>query len=157
MTVAALGCGPRFFSIPLSSIVGREGTVYAVDASPEMLERLRESLESGEQKRAARIMEADVSRTAIPTSSVDVAFFAKLLHDIEDKVAFFKEVRRICKPDGSAVDIDWKKTLTEYGPPLEIRLTEEESRHLLSDNSFKVVKRVDAGPHHYGLVSRLSA
>lgn len=157
MTVADLGCGPGFFTVPLASIVGREGTVYAVDASPEVLERLRESLKLEEQRWAVRIMQADVSRTAVPTSSVDVAFFANVLHDIVDKAAFFGEVKRICRPGGSAADIDWKKTPTEYGPPLEIRLTEDESRRLLSENGFKFVRRIDAGPYHYGLVCRLSA
>jgi ubiquinone/menaquinone biosynthesis C-methylase UbiE len=155
MTVADLACGPGFFTIPLATLVGEEGLVYAVDSSPTMLSRLRTNLEGSTAPRGAiRVVHADVAGTGIRASSVDFVFFANVLHDIVDKRAFFEEVKRISKPISIIADIDWKKTKTRHGPPLEIRLSAAESKKLLTDGGFAIVKSFEAGPHHYGLLCR---
>ena len=82
-----------------------------------------------------------------------MAMIANVLHDVADRKAFLKEVKRICKSKATVVDIDWKKAEMEFGPPLEIRLAESESRRILSKNGLAVSRRVEAGPYHYGLVS----
>ncbi|MDA4123014.1 MAG: class I SAM-dependent methyltransferase [Thaumarchaeota archaeon] len=155
MTVADLGCGPGFFTLPVASIVGPSGLVYAIDSSPTMLRHLRRSIKAaGVSKRAFRIIEADVSRTGIPAATVDVALFANVLHDIDDKRSFLEEVRRICRKGAAVVDVDWKKSRTESGPPHRIRLSASEARTILSENGFCVLRPFEAGPFHYGLVFR---
>jgi ubiquinone/menaquinone biosynthesis C-methylase UbiE len=139
MTVADLGCGPGFFTIPLASIVGRSGLVYAVDSHSTMLRHLRANIrKSGVRRGIIRIVEADVSRTRIPPRSADIVLLIRLLHDIADKKAFLKEVRRICKPDGKVVDLDWKKVRMNHGPPQGPRLGKPESRKILTDNGLQV-------------------
>ena len=154
MTVADLACGPGFFTIPLASLVGERGLVYAVDSSPMMLKHLRANIEkSGVHKKTIKVLRADVSDTGIPAASVDVAIFANVLHDIDDKRAFLREVRRICRSGAMLVDIDWKKARMDQGPPYDIRLTEAESRKILSESGLDIRSSLDAGPHHYCLVS----
>lgn len=38
--MADIGCGIGYFTIPTSKIVGESGRIFAMDISPEMLERL---------------------------------------------------------------------------------------------------------------------
>jgi ubiquinone/menaquinone biosynthesis C-methylase UbiE len=156
MTLADLGCGPGFFALPAGSIVGNDGRVYAVDSDRTMLDHLDDNIKKSRiETKIIKVIESDVSNTGIPSGSVDIAFFANILHDINDKKPFFAEIKRICKPGAKVVDVDWKKAQTEHGPPLAIRLSEEESRKMLSENGFKVTKRIEAGPNHYGLVCTL--
>ncbi len=155
MTVADLACGPGFFTLPLASLVGEGGVVYAVDASKTMLDHLRATMaESGTGRKAVKVIQSDVSDTGIPSGSVDVVLFANVLHDLEDKRAFFAEVKRICKPGAAVVDVDWKKARMDKGPPYEIRLTEAMARKILADNGLPAVGSFDAGPYHYGLACR---
>lgn len=155
ITVADLACGPGFFTLPLASLVGDGGVVYAVDANQTMLDHLRATIATSDaQSKTTRVIQADVSNTGIPSGSVDVALFANVLHDIEDKNTFLTEVKRICRPGAAVVDIDWKKVKTGMGPPFEIRLTEAESRNILAASGLRVTKSIDAGPYHYGLVCR---
>jgi ubiquinone/menaquinone biosynthesis C-methylase UbiE len=63
-----------------------------------------------------------VCHTGIPKESVDLVLFANVLHEVQDKKAFFREVRSISKPTACIVDVDWKKVQTEYGPPFKLRL-----------------------------------
>lgn len=153
MTVADLACGPGYFTIPLASLVGEDGLVYAVDANPTMLRHLRANIKkSAVHRNTIRVIRADVSKTGIAAGSVDVAIFANVLHDLDDKGAFLREVRRISRRGATVVDIDWKKVRTDNGPPFGIRLAEAESRRILTGDGFVFTRSIEAGPHHYGLV-----
>ncbi|MDG6898359.1 MAG: methyltransferase domain-containing protein [Nitrososphaerota archaeon] len=153
MTVADLACGPGFFAIPWARLVGETGLVYAVDSNPTMLRHLQAGIrESRTPPNAVKVLLTDVSKTGIPSACVDVTLFANVLHDLPDKEAFLREVRRIAKPRGAVVDVDWKKTNAGLGPPTGIRLSEAGSEKILHENGFTVTRRIDAGPYHYGLV-----
>lgn len=158
MVVADLGCGPGFFTIPLALAVGKSGIVYAVDSNSEMLSYLRANLQKlgSAPSGLVKIIEADVTKTKIPLNSVDIAFFANILHDLAEPSAFLGEVSRIIRKDSVIVDIDWKKMESGFGPPLEMRLSAGQSKQILHRAGFEVTKSVYAGRFHYGLVCRLT-
>lgn len=158
MTVADLGCGPGYFTVPFATLVGPGGLVYAVDADPIMLRYLQDNLDKSLiERRTVKIIQADISRTSIPRESCDLVFFANVLHDLQDHPLFFKEVRRISKPTASVVDVDWKKSDVEDGPPLSIRLSERETEHILTKNHLEIANQFEAGPYHYAFVCKLSS
>lgn len=153
MFVADLACGPGFFIVPLAKKVTESGRVYAVDKSKVMLSYLRSTLDRAKINRMiVDVIEADVSETRIPSSKCDVVLFANVLHDIESRSKFLFEVKRIAKKEAKVVDIDWRDTDSEIGPPLEIRLSESKSLEILKSNGLVLDGKVNAGPYHYGLV-----
>jgi len=98
-SVLEVGCGPGFFTIPASEIVGEEGTIYAVDVHPAAIARVKERIEKGGIRNVKPIL-ANASDTGLPDKSIDLAFVFGLLHiagGIEDVVY---EVHRVLKPDG---------------------------------------------------------
>jgi ubiquinone/menaquinone biosynthesis C-methylase UbiE len=156
MTVADLGSGPGFFTIPMAQRTGEKGLVYAVDSNQAMLDGLEENIAKSEvNPNIIKKVNCDVCHTGIPKESVDLVFFANVLHEVTDKVAFFKEVKRISKPAACVVDVDWKKIQTEHGPPFKERLSETEAKRVLAQNGFFVVKQVDVGPYHYELICKI--
>ncbi len=153
MSVADLACGPGFFVVPLAKKVGDFGRVYAVDKSKVMLSYLRSTLDRAKIDRdTVDVIEADVSNTRIPSSKCDVVLFANVLHDLEIPSEFLSEVKRISKTGAKIVDIDWRDTDQEIGPPLDIRLSETISLEILRSNGFELDEKINAGPYHYGLV-----
>jgi len=157
MTIADLGSGPGFFTIPMAQMTGEKGLVYAVDSDESMLESLKENISKSEANpRVIKIIKSDVCHTGIPKESVDLVLFANVLHEVDDRKAFFQEVKRISKCTAHIVDLDWKKVKTEHGPPIESRLSEDEAKRVLSENGFTVIKQANAGPYHYELISKLT-
>jgi ubiquinone/menaquinone biosynthesis C-methylase UbiE len=155
MIIADLGSGPGFFTIPAAQMIGETGLVYAVDSNQTMLNGLKENIAKSEvNPNIIKIVNSDVCHTGIPEESVDLVLFANVLHEVEDRKAFFQEVRRISKPTAYIVDVDWKKVQTEYGPPFKERLSEDEANRVLSESGFTVVKQTDAGPYHYELICK---
>ncbi len=155
MTMADLGSGPGFFTIPMAMATGEKGLVYAVDSNASMLNALKENIaRSGVDSRIIELINSDVSRTGIPKGSVDIVLFANVLHEVEDRKAFFQEVRRISKPTAYIIDVDWKKIKTEHGPPLKERLSEDEAKQVFLENGFSAIKQTGAGPYHYELICK---
>ncbi len=158
MIIADLGSGPGFFTIPMAQMTGEKGLVYAVDSSPAMLNGLKENIAKSEvNPNIIKIVNSDVCHTGIPEESVDLVLFANVLHEVEDRKAFFQEVRRISKSTAFIVDVDWKKVQTEHGPPFKERLSEDEAKRVLAENGFSVIKQIEVGPYHYELIAKLSS
>ena len=154
MKVADIGCGPGYFTVPLADAVGDEGKVYAIDSSARMLEHLRTNVNKGGVAKRVKALHTDGVDTGIREDFLDLVLFANVLHDIEDKRSFLDEVRRILKSEGRAIDLDWKNESSDFGPPLSVRLGEDQASRLLERNRLKVANTVEAGPHHYCLVCR---
>jgi ubiquinone/menaquinone biosynthesis C-methylase UbiE len=153
MTVADLACGPGFFVVPLAKAVGEKGRIYAVDKSQVMLEYLKSNIaRTKTNAEIVKIIEADVSKTSIPSSSCDIVFFANILHDLDNPEAFLNEAKRISKPHAILVDIDWKDVNNGFGPPLEVRMSETKAKTILADNGLFIQSNIDAGPYHYGFI-----
>jgi ubiquinone/menaquinone biosynthesis C-methylase UbiE len=123
MIIVDLGSGPGFFTIPMAQMTGEKGLVYAVDSNQLMLNGLKDNIAKSEvNPNIIKVVNNDVCHTGIPKESVDLVLFANVLHEVEDRKAFFQEVRRISKPTAYIVDVDWKKIQTEHGPPFKERL-----------------------------------
>jgi ubiquinone/menaquinone biosynthesis C-methylase UbiE len=155
-SVADLGCGPGFFSIPIAKRIQPGGIVYAVDSSRRMLDYLKSNVKKSKvNPKSVKIIHSEASKTGIPERAVDVVLIANVLHDIEDKSEFLNEVKRISKSGSKIADVDWVASETEIGPPVEIRLDEKAAKSLLERAGFGVARKIKAGPYHYGFVCRM--
>jgi ubiquinone/menaquinone biosynthesis C-methylase UbiE len=157
MIIADLGSGPGFFTIPMAQMTGEKGLVYAVDSNQIMLNALKENIAKSQvNPNTIKLVNSDVSNTGIPSESVDLVLFANVLHEVADRKVFFQEVRRICKPTAHIVDVDWKKASTGHGPPIKIRLSENEVNAVFADNGFCGIKQIPIGPYHYELIGKIA-
>lgn len=155
--VADLACGPGFFTLAFASRLDDGSLVYAVDSNKVMLEYLEKrlkalELKNGSLRNKVKIILSDVANTGIESSSVDVAFFANVFHDIQNKSVFLAEVKRICKDSALVIDIDWKAEETPFGPPAHMRIDEKEAINVIEENGFKLQRRTYGGEYHYCLI-----
>lgn len=100
MRALDLGCGFGFYTFPMSDLVGPEGTVYALDHSPDCVSHIT----VGAKDRGRRNIEAVLSKaedTGLPSESIDIILIVLVLHDIVDKEMAVRECHRILKPSGS--------------------------------------------------------
>ncbi len=145
MTVADVGCGPGFFTIPASNIVGRSGLVYAIDVQEEMIRMLKRRTR---RKNIVPIV-SDEHRIPLSARSVDFALLAYVLHETENKLRFLKEVKRIMRKGASMVVLEWKKKREKEGPPFHERLALKEAQGLITDAGFCIEGVTSFGTSHY--------
>lgn len=149
-TLADIGCGPGFFTLPAAMIVGEKGRVFAVDTQQEMLDQLK----TRKPPKNVTLVKSGESFVPIDDSSVDLVLIAFVLHEAERKGLFLKEIKRITKPKGAVLVIDWKRKKEEHGPPVEERLTAKAVGELLREAGFKGIKASSLNASHYRISAR---
>lgn len=153
MTLADIGAGPGYFTLPAAAWVGSAGLVYALDIEPEMLQRLEQRLETNEVFNV-RCLNSQESALPLPDESVDRALLANVLHEAIEPVTLLREVLRILRPGGRLAVIEWDPAVTEGGgPPTDERLAAKQVKALLKEAGFKDVTDFEVGPTHYGVLT----
>ncbi len=151
-TLIDCGCGDGHISLAASEMVGENGKVYALDVHGPSIDTLRSSIE---QKRLTNIY-ADVvditKRLPFPDSCADMVIMSNVLHGLvhngEDGEVL-NELARVLRPDGKFVMIEFRKEETDFGPPLDIRLSLEDINALLTGLGLEKSSNMDISPSHY--------
>ena len=126
-----IGAGTGFFSMPFADKMP-DGIVYACDISDVMLDWMKENLP---QKYQGRIIptKTEESSTGLGDNIADLVFMILLHHELDDPLLMLQESKRLLKPGGKIMIVDWKKEEMPFGPPMEIRVEastiEEQLRH----------------------------
>jgi ubiquinone/menaquinone biosynthesis C-methylase UbiE len=147
-----VGCGHGFFALPAARLVGNEGRVYGLDFDSEAIDRLKEKAAKGKLRNL--ILEVGMAeQTVFCDSCADVVFFGIVLHDFGDTSKVLSNAKKMLKPTGRLIDLDWKKELMQLGPPLRIRFNEKEASNLIEKAGFSVDEVKEEGVHHYMIVA----
>ena len=148
-TIADLGAGTGYFSLPLAQAVGAEGKVYAVDAQAEMLALLGQKLHERSVSNV-ELIHAEAESTALPDGSCNLVFLANVWHEFADRSAVLDESRRILKHRGRIAILDWRPDVErENGPPLDHRLNASDALNQLRSVGFHPVANVNVGRHSW--------
>lgn len=154
-SIADVGCGIGYFTFPASKIVGPNGKVYACDISTEMLEEVKKKIESNSATNI-EIVQTKEYKIPLNDSLVDFVLISNVLHEPEDKSKFLDELRRILKPQGKLIVIDWLDKETEHGPPLHERLSSSQIEDLLHRANFVILnKDIISDTFHYYLAEKV--
>ena len=154
MKVADLGAGTGAYTIHAAQAVGSNGHVYAVEVQKDLVSKLRDNAHSAGVHNIEYLV-GDVERrggTHIGDDHVDYVIAANILFQVESKIAFIQEVRRILKKGGKIAVIDWKESYGGIGPAAPDVVTETRARELFREHGFQFVRTISGGDHHYGLI-----
>ena len=153
MVFVDVGSGDGFFTMLAAKIVGETGMVYAVDTDASAIERL-EGKAAEEGLTNVRAVSAEAEKTVFCDGCVDIVFYSIVLHDFHDPVKVLQNAKRMLKASGRVVDLDWKKKRMPFGPPEQIRFSEEKASRLMEAAGFKIQSVKDAGPFHYVVIAK---
>jgi len=149
MIAADFGSGSGGWVIPLAKKL-EEGKVYAVDILEEPLSSLRAKIQM-EKLNNIEIIMADVEEGVdIFDERCDLVLMTNLLFEVEERERVFEEGKRILRPKGKILIVDWKKE-SPLGPQ-EGRVLPEEVKRIAKELKLKVEKEFEAGAYHYGLI-----
>jgi ubiquinone/menaquinone biosynthesis C-methylase UbiE len=154
MVFMDIGCGDGFFTLPAAQLVGEKGAVYAVDADAAVVEKLKDkAMEKGLKN--ITVNAALAEETVLCTECADIVFYSRVLHDFKDPAKVLLNAKRMLKPAGTLVNLDWKKKPTMFGPPTRIRFSEEEAADLIKAAGFTIEKVKSAGSNFYIIIAKV--
>ena len=154
MTFADIGCGNGFFTLPAARITGQKGTVYGIDVNPGFINELQQAAQN-EGLRNLVLQTGKAEDIILCRGCADIIFFGIVLHDFDNPSQVLQNAREAIKSKGLLVNLDWKKVVTPFGPPLEKRFSEEKASQLIEAVGFKVKSVKDSGAYHYLITAGL--
>lgn len=98
-TVLDIGAGSGTDTLLASRLVGETGKVWALDITPAMLAKLRETLKK-EGIGNVETLDGDAEHIPLPDNSVDVVTSNGALNLVPDKRRAFAEIFRVLRPEG---------------------------------------------------------
>lgn len=150
--VLDLACGKGAYSLFLSEIVGEQGLVYAVDLWKEGLLLLEKEIENRKITNIMTLLGDLTKNIDVDEYHIDLCLMSTVLHDFEEADqtdAVLKRVKPLLKPNGCLAIIEFKKVEGPPGPPIKIRLSENEVHKIVTGYNFKKIKTVEVGDFNY--------
>lgn len=135
-----LGCGAGDYSFRAAEITGEKGSVYPCDKWPELKDKLeKRAADSGFKNITPKQFDLTKGEYPFESNFADLCILVTVLHiPIIKKYSdvLFSEVKRILKPSGTLAILNCKKEERDFGPPIEMSLSPEETLNLVKGLDF---------------------
>ncbi len=154
MEIADLGSGSGHYSLAIARALVSTGKVYAIDIHKDILTRLKNNAVK-EKLFNVEVIWGDIDKlngTKLRDFSVDMVFMCNILFQIENKEVVVNEVKRILKPGGRVVLVDWEDSFGGLGPKPQVVVSKIAATSLFEKSGFHLDREISAGSHHYGLI-----
>jgi ubiquinone/menaquinone biosynthesis C-methylase UbiE len=152
MSVADIGAGTGYFNPHLSKAVGPAGKVYAVDVEESLVEHMRERAASEDTPNVVPVL-GEYDDPKIPVESVDRILMVDVYHHIDERMAYFRNLRRWLRPGDLFVNVDWKPGPMELGPSEHHKIAPETVEQELGQAGYELVAQ-ELLKYHYVQVFR---
>lgn len=154
MRVADFGAGSGGYVRAISERVGHTGKVYAIDVQNSLFLKLTEDVKKYPLQNVECIL-GDVEKkggSKLADKSMDAIIVSNVLFQVEDKLGLIDEIKRVLKPKGRLLVIDWADSFGGMGPAPMYVVPKIKAEHLFIDRGFRVIENIGAGSHHYGII-----
>lgn len=148
--VADVGAGSGYFTMRLAHHVGPTGRVYAVDISPDMIRHLHRRVRDAGFLNVSPIL-APPDDPLLP-QAVDRFLIVDVWHHVEDQTGFLAKMKKLLKPGGQVVMIDFQKRELPVGPPVAMKIAREDLLKQMTANGFQLAAEHTFLPYQYFLV-----
>lgn len=149
--IADIGAGSGYFTFRLAHFVGDRGRVYAVDVSPDMIRHINRRIREAKSTNIVSIL-ADPDDPLLPDQSVHRFFICDVWHHVENPKKYLSLMKRMLKPGGEIVMIDFHKKDLPFGPPTQMKIAREDLIKQVETNGFRLTKEHTFLPYQYFLV-----
>jgi ubiquinone/menaquinone biosynthesis C-methylase UbiE len=107
-TVADIGAGSGYMTMRLASRVGPDGTVYANDIQPEMLQILQRRLDRARVTNVV-LVQGTIDDPKLPPSSMDLELMVDVYHEMSRPQEMLRGLRTALKATGRLVLLEYRK------------------------------------------------
>lgn len=149
--IADIGAGTGYFTFRLAHHVGDKGKIYAVDVSPDMIRHINRRSRDAKATNVVAIL-AEPDDPLLSEQSVNRIFICDVWHHVENQTKYLSLMKKLLKPGGEIVMIDFHKKELPFGPPLQMKIAREDLLKQMEGNGFRLAKEHTFLPHQYFLV-----
>ncbi len=147
-----LGCGAGDYSIYASNLLKDKGKIYSIDNNQSIINNFSNRIK--EQKiNNIEIINSDIKQKIdLADNTIDICLVATVLHSTnyeKFKNKIFSEIVRVMKNNGRLAIIECKKKNTNFGPPIENRISENNLIKDLENFGFIKIDYLDLETNYF--------
>ncbi len=146
MIVADLGAGSGFYTIPAAEMAST-GKVYAIEIQKDFLITIKNKALEAHLNNVECLL-GDVEKiggTKIKDKIVDAVIASNILFQVEDKDKFIEETKRILKPGGKLLLMDWSDNSSSIGSGFSKIIPKNKAREMFEEKGFVWQSRYKCG------------
>lgn len=154
MKVGDFGAGSGHYTRAAAAVVGYGGQVYAIDIQEDVLKHIKLNAHAHHQS-VIKTIWGDIEKsggTHLRDQTLDAVILANAFFQIEDRAGLIGEMKRVIKPGGKLMVVDWAGSYGGIGPAPEQVVSEHTAEDFFISGGFHKMKSFRAGPHHYGII-----
>jgi ubiquinone/menaquinone biosynthesis C-methylase UbiE len=156
MVIADIGAGTGYYARRMARRTGSKGTVYAVEAQPEMKALLEKHLARHLSTNVKAIL-GTATDPRLPEASLDLAVMVDVYHELEFPYEMLAAIVRAVKPGGQLAFVEFRAN----DPAVPIKalhtMTEEQVRKEAAVHPLEWVKTVRELPWQHVVIFRKTA
>lgn len=145
ITVCDMGCGNGYYALQIAQLIGDRGRVLAVDVQPEMLELLRNRMESEGVDNITPIL-GSYHDPRLPDESCDLIILVDVYHEFNYPEQMLAAMHRALKPDGRMALVEFRAEDPDVPIKPEHKMTKAQILREFEPNGFLLVKQFDELP-----------
>lgn len=153
-TFVDIGAGTGFITREIAVLAEPSVHIHALDIEPLMIEEMQLTLPAD-----TPVQPQLMTRDQLPfaDAAVDGIWMITLYHELEPPEPLLQEIRRILRPGGCLLIVDWEKNeeACAQGPPLDHRVEIETARQQVETAGFHNVKTVPGFHFHFGITAQV--
>jgi ubiquinone/menaquinone biosynthesis C-methylase UbiE len=140
--VADVGAGGGWFTVRLARRVGPNGTVFAQDLQPQMLEAIKRRV-GREGLRNVDYVQGSLDDPRLPPGRLDAVLIVDAYHELANPIELLRNVSASLKTTGRIGIVDYTLEGGGPGPPLNQRKSEKSVIKEARQAGLRVVNRVN--------------
>ncbi len=142
--IADIGSGTGAYTIPFAKAVGPNGTAFAVDIWPDLLDYVKDKATKAGANNLQTILAA-LDDPHLPAQKVDVAFFHDVFHNTNDRLAYLRTLTAQLKPTGriAIVEQEFDDPIAKKWDEDKDRITKDEVKQWMAAVGFELKAEFD--------------
>jgi ubiquinone/menaquinone biosynthesis C-methylase UbiE len=144
-TVCDLGCGNGFYTLKLAKLVGPNGTVWAVDIQPEMLDLLAERAAARNVTNLQPTLGGATSPN-LPPEAIDLVLLVDVYHEFSHPKQMLEQVRASLRPNGRVALVEYRAEDPDVPIKPLHKMSQQQVMKEYEANGFKLVGQYDDLP-----------
>lgn len=153
--LADLGAGSGHYAMAGAKIVGDNGSVLVIDVKDTALDHISADARMHRIKNLKTLLydlDQEQLSSRAPSGHMDMVLVANILHEVGNRKNLLAHAYKLLKTGGRMLIVDWNNSPGPIGPPVNIRISEDETKKLCEHASFRFVKTVSTDQYHFGLL-----
>lgn len=136
--VADIGAGSGVFTLPLAGAVTSSGKVYAVDIDQGLVDHIAGKARDAKATQVQGVL-GKFTDPALPARDLDLAFIYDVLHHIEDRATYLRNLAGYLQPGGRVAVIDFFPERGPHRNEPSLQITKEQTRRLMAEAGLRLL------------------